>query len=201
MLRRIWWAVVALLMAGIGVGLAVGLAQVHANATDLAGAWTEIGQLRDGLDVANKRLKAADEKPVAVPDVVTEKPAGAPEVVRGIDGTNGTNGKDGAIGATGKTGMTGFGITGGLGATGALGPIGATGLAGIAGADGLAGAAGADGAPGAPGADGAPGRGLTSVVCQDDGSWLITYTDDTTSTSPGPCRITPTTIPVPEATP
>jgi hypothetical protein len=105
------------------------------------------------------------------------------------------------------------GKTGATGATGPSGPVGATGPQGEKvepGPIGPAGADGADGAPGDPGPQGPPGdpgpagatgpagpqgpagadgRGITSVTCQDDGSWLISYTDGTTSTTQGPCKI------------
>jgi len=48
---------------------------------------------------------------------------------------------------------------------------------------------GADGDPGSPGAPGAEGRGIATITCQDEGNWLITYTDSTTSTTEGPCRV------------
>lgn len=87
---------------------------------------------------------------------------------------------------------------------GCIGAPGQTGAAGPAGKDGQSGADGANGAvgpPGPPGADGAQGpagpagpagsdgRGVTSITCQNDGSWLITYTDGTTSTTQGPCKV------------
>jgi len=57
--------------------------------------------------------------------------------------------------------------------------------------DGRDGVDGKDGTDGQPGADGKDGRGVKSVTCQDDGTWLVTYTDDTTSTTDGPCRVVP----------
>jgi hypothetical protein len=47
---------------------------------------------------------------------------------------------------------------------------------------------GKDGVDGKNGVDGKDGRGITDMDCQDDGTWLIYYTDGTTSTSRGPCR-------------
>jgi hypothetical protein len=49
----------------------------------------------------------------------------------------------------------------------------------------------ADGKDGGDGAPGADGRGIKSVTCQANGDWLIVYTDDTTSTTDGPCRVVP----------
>jgi len=50
---------------------------------------------------------------------------------------------------------------------------------------------GPQGEPGASvtGPPGPAGRGVTDMDCQDDGTWLIYYTDGTTSTARGPCRI------------
>lgn len=53
---------------------------------------------------------------------------------------------------------------------------------------------GPQGEPGAtvtgpPGATGPTGRGIADTDCLEDGTWRITYTDGTTSTSRGPCRI------------
>lgn len=42
---------------------------------------------------------------------------------------------------------------------------------------------------GADGKDGAQGRGIADTDCLEDGTWRITYTDNTTSTARGPCRV------------
>ncbi|QYC54941.1 minor tail protein [Arthrobacter phage Popper] len=60
------------------------------------------------------------------------------------------------------------------------------------------GPAGTAGATGAKGDKGEDGRGIESAYCGDDGRWLITYTDTTTSDG-GQCR--PVIIPGPGATP
>lgn len=39
------------------------------------------------------------------------------------------------------------------------------------------------------GPTGPAGRGIADTDCQDDGTWLIYYTDGTTDTARGPCRI------------
>lgn len=86
----------------------------------------------------------------------------------------------GCIGAPGQTGTAGeAGNVGQPGANGADGAVGPTGPAGPPGPQGDPGTAGAD------------GRGVTAVTCQNDGTWLITYTDGTTSTTQGPCKIGP----------
>jgi hypothetical protein len=53
---------------------------------------------------------------------------------------------------------------------------------------------GPQGEPGAtvtgpPGATGPTGRGIADTDCLEDGTWRITYTDGTTGTTRGPCRI------------
>lgn len=48
---------------------------------------------------------------------------------------------------------------------------------------------GADGKDGLNGTDGKDGRGIADTDCQADGTWRITYTDGTTGTTRGPCRI------------
>lgn len=50
---------------------------------------------------------------------------------------------------------------------------------------------GRDGADGKDGVNGADGRGIASVACQNDGTWLITYTDSSTQPVDGPCRVEP----------
>lgn len=54
---------------------------------------------------------------------------------------------------------------------------------------------GPQGEPGASvtGPPGAAGRGIADTDCQDDGTWLITYSDGTTDTARGPCRVVPPT--------
>jgi hypothetical protein len=58
---------------------------------------------------------------------------------------------------------------------------------------------GAAGSDGDDGDDGARGVGLKSVTCpgpQDD--WIVTFTDDTSQTVPGPCRLDPIIEPSPQ---
>jgi hypothetical protein len=94
------------------------------------------------------------------------------------------------------------GPTGTAGQPGAQGSPGATGPQGIQGPHGdpatsaqIAAAVtaycGQDSKPcaGTPGKDGKDGRGIADTDCQADGTWLISYTDGTTDTALGPCRI------------
>ena len=197
--RRVWWVAVVVIMAVIGMGLAVGLRAVQDNAADVTAAQTEIESLRDAVALANQRLEAEGSVPVAVPDVVTP-----PEV--GAAGGQGERGFQGATGAQGLTGLTGLqGVLGLIGPDGPQGVPGETGAHGPTGADGPAGMNGADGAPGPAGADGAagpagpagpagaPGRGLTSLDCVPDAAgstyWVVTFTDGATAAITGPCRV------------
>jgi hypothetical protein len=125
---------------------------VAANTTRVQQNADAAEQLRDGLDKANGRLKAAGEPQVSVTAVPVVGPAGA-------------------IGAPGPMGPAGVdGVDGSPGATGAAGPAGASGADGQNGTDGKdgaqgpAGPAGADGAPGVQGPTGAPGRPPAAIV-------------------------------------
>lgn len=118
-------------------------------------------------------------------------PAGAPGEP-GADGAPGEPGADGRsiLGTPGPLGLPGApGSAGEPGAPGADGPAGPPGESGPAGPTGPEGPPGVPGAPGPSGTPGVDGRGVLTLTCQDDGTWLVTYTDDTTSTTPGPCRV------------
>ena len=110
---------------------------------------------------------------------------------QGPAGSPGSVGSPGSEGSPGPQGIQGVQGEQGPGPTGAQVEAAVTAYCsqdpkpciGPPGADGAA------GKPGADGADGKDGRGVKSVTCQPDGSWLVTYTDDTTSTTDGPCRV------------
>ena len=115
----------------------------------------------------------------------------------GADGTNGTNGSSAyeiwiaagntgteaeflasMVGAQGETGAQGpQGIQGETGATGPAGPQGEQGIQGPIGATGAAGTNGTNGS------NGAAGKGISSTVDNGDGTFTITYTDNTTFTT------------------
>lgn len=95
------------------------------------------------------------------------------------------------------------------------GPAGQPGEQGAPGED--SNVPGPAGEPGAPGKDstvpgpkgekgdtgdpGKNGRGVASVTCTADGDWLFTFTDDTSITVDGPCRVEQTTTePSPQPT-
>lgn len=116
-----------------------------------------------------------------------------------VPGATGPTGPVGPMGRTGRDstvpGPVGDGGTPGADST-TPGPSGQPGSDGKAGQDGSdstvpgpQGPAGPAGSPGSTGADGKDGRGLKSFACEADGTWTITYTDDTTQNVPGPCRV------------
>jgi uncharacterized protein (TIGR02145 family) len=130
---------------------------------------------------------------------------------QGPQGPAGSQGLTGPVGPTGPTGSQGpVGPAGADGADGAQGPVGNTGPAGpqgdqgIQGPTGLAGADGADGAQGpqgdqgiqgptgatgpqglagVDGADGNDGNGIASTVDNNDGTFTLTFDDNTTFTT------------------
>ena len=119
-----------------------------------------------------------------------------PQGPQGLRGETGSTGAPGPAGPTGPTGPPGpagrdgsTGATGSSGSDGAAGADGATGPAGPPGPVGPAGTPGATGPQGEQGTAGPVGVGIASVTCQDDGTWLITFTDSSTQTTPGPCRV------------
>lgn len=115
-----------------------------------------------------------------------------------ISGERGPAGEAGSRGERGEQGD--------MGVPGQTGPPGPAGADGSNGSDGAPGAPGADGAPGPAGPagpagpSGADGRGVFAMQCLDSGDWQITYTDMSTQTVPGPCRVNPITpeLPTPE---
>jgi hypothetical protein len=147
----------------------------------------------DCTDAADCVTTATPPSLIPDSDEVSEGVPGAPGSP-GATGSRGEKGEQGDMGVPGQTGPPGPpGKDGGDGTDGAPGGQGEPGTPGPGGADG------APGAPGAPGTPGQDGRGISSVVCETDGTWTITYTDATTSTTSGPCRIPdPIIIPTPE---
>lgn len=179
-------------------------------------------------DLYDEAVRGGVEPAAPDPSEVESQPGPAgtpgsqgPPGPRGPQGDPGEPGADSTSpGPPGPPGLDGRSITGPTGSTGATGPPGQPGSNGqdstVAGPPGAPGANGADsttpgpqgppgndGAPGAPGAAGPAGndgRGIASLTCQDDGSWLITYTDGATSTTSGPCRVV-AVVPDPEPLP
>ena len=171
----------------------------------------------DGRDICAKAKQV--KKDVAEP--TKAGPAG-PQGVRGrpgprstIPGPPGQQGGDGedsdVPGPAGEKGQDSD-IPGPAGIPGedseVPGPAGERGAPGsdgetVVGPPGPAGAKGekgdsVTGPPGPKGAKGSAGRGISGVTCTSGGDWKFTFTDDTSITVDGPCRVkqpTPTSKP------
>ena len=140
----------------------------------------------EALAEANRRLEAAGEAPVSVPEPGEPGSPGEPGVAGDVGpaGPQGPQGEPGKRGPRGFTGLDGESIQGPRGEQGATGPAGPAGPRGEAGPGGQPGKDGADGAPGPPGVvavvdncDPPPGEYATNVnVTYDAGSQTITLT-------------------------
>ncbi len=160
----------------------------------------ELEQTRADNAALAAQVRSLGGKPVAEPKPGARGDQGPPGP-QGPQGPPGIQGPPGPIGITGQsprcllepTRCVGpKGAVGSQGTQGSQGDTGATGAKGDQGVPGVDGKDGADGAPGADGKDGVDGkdgRGIASVACQQDGTWLFTYTDSTTQTVDGPCRV------------
>src|SRR5690606_32416791 len=154
-----------------------------------------------------------EKSPDPIPGPRGERGVEGPAGERGLIGPRGPAGEEGERGEPGPTGSPGppgpAGERGTAGGPGVPGVDGSDGSAGPPGPVGPPGERGPQGEPGAPGKDGAPGpagpagptgaagkdgRTIVGIACQPNGTWLITYTDDTSSTATGPC-IDPNTVP------
>lgn len=196
-------AAFALIVAG-----ALALSSTIANLRETAGEQElALARLTDDYARLYAEAQASGVEPEApAPEDVAESLPMPVPGARGADGPVGPRGETGTTGPRGPQGEPGPkgdpGPQGATGATGAAGTAGARGEAGSAGAKGDAGAAGAPGPQGEPGPQGPAGppgdigpvgpagpagRGVQSIACQEDTSWLITYTDGATSTTNGPC--------------
>ena len=177
----------------------------------------ELDQTRSDNAALANQVRSLGGQPVAEGKPGQRGDAGpqGPQGVQGIQGPPGIQGPRGPIGITGQSpacllepsrcvgpkGATGSkgsdgadGTQGPQGDTGAAGTKGDQGVPGVAGKDGVDGQPGVDGTNGTDGKDGAPGadgRGIKSVTCQSDGSWLFAFTDGTTQSVDGPCRAAP----------
>ena len=105
----------------------------------------------------------------------------------GEDGAQGPIGNTGPAGAQGDQGIQGIqgpqGLAGADGADGAQGPQGNTGPAGAQGDQGIQGIQGPQGLAGVDGADGNDGNGIASTVDNNDGTFTLTFDDNTTFTT------------------
>lgn len=196
---HVWWL--------YALGFLALVASLVWTQTSLRSLGNELEQTRADNAALAAQVRSLGGQPVAEPKPGARGDQG-PQGIPGPQGPPGIQGPRGPIGVTGQTpacllepskcvgpkGATGTngkpgedGTQGPKGDTGATGPKGDQGIPGVAGKDGVD---GQPGAPGKDGVDGKDGRGITSVTCQADGSWLITYTDSSTSTTDGPCRVT-----------
>ena len=148
----------------------------------------------DGADGA-QGLAGADGADGTQGPVGNTGPAG-PQGDQGIQGATGATGPGGLAGADGADGAQGpVGNTGPAGPQGDQGIQGPTGLAGADGADGAqgpqgdqgiqgaTGATGPQGLAGVDGADGNDGNGIASTVDNNDGTFTLTFDDNTTFTT------------------
>ena len=148
-------------------------------------AAARIPEPKDGKDGTDAPT-AADLEPIIRAEV-----AKIPIPVDGKDGSDGRTPTADEI-ASALTTLCGGSCKGETGPAGPAGPAGAKGDPGES----------VTGPKGDTGERGADGRGITSITCEADGSWLVTYTDGTTSTTSGPCRIaTSEPTPTPSDTP
>lgn len=150
-----------------------------------AASIAERAQLRDDLEqneaavaLLTEQLEDLGQEPVVEPPTANESPSSSAPPVDLLRS------------------LVRFAVESSCGGPSCLGPVGppstVPGPAGEAGRDGADSTVpGPQGPAGANGADGAPGRGVSNVSCEADGTWLIAYTDGTTSTTPGPCRFIP----------
>lgn len=192
--RKFGWAIVvgAFLLVGYLMldDLTDRLNTAEANAGANRALATDAAEKADALA---QQVRDLGEVPVVTPPSApsaAESPSTRYVPVPGSPGSRGPTGPAGSPGAPGTPGDEGVkggdGSNGSAGSTGQPGEKGSDGKDGADGAPGPQGPAGVDGTNGTNGVD---GRGIRSTSCEPDGTWLITYTDDTTETADGPCRV------------
>lgn len=197
-----WPILTGIVLVGTAALLVFTLGSMQANLNRSRALYDTL--LEEYTQLYEQTVSAGIDPDVSAPSEVGTPGAAGEPGPRGPAGPQGPAGQDGVDGPDGAPGVDGSpgpqGPTGAPGADGATGAAGADGQDGADGAPGAPGETGPQGPAGVDGVDGADGRGVVSVTCEADGSWLITYTDDTTSTTPGPCRI-PAPDPEPTVTP
>lgn len=142
------------------------------------------------LEVVCAHAEEVAEDPVKAGPPGPPGPEG-PQGPRGVQGPRGSQGPTGPSGRDGRDGVDGQpGPAGPAGPPGADGADGADGKPGPPGPEGPQGPVGPEGPQGPAGRDGDDGRGIASISCDTDtDDWTVTYTDDTTETIDGPCRV------------
>lgn len=227
MSRRVWVLIVIIVLVGL-VTSAMGIWTnqalrdadvVREQQTErLDDLETESAELKDTIRSQRDqfvRCKDTDSKEEAEKGCempVADEPDGTSNYVdvpgpvgpRGPRGKPGEDGEDSTVpGPSGVPGPAGEPGTDGEdssvpGPAGEKGNSGEKGERGAPGKKGDKGDRGKPGAKGKPGADGEDGRGIESIECDSGDDWIITFTDDSTTTIEGPCRVDDT---VPEPTP
>ncbi|MCQ9367330.1 collagen-like protein [Brevibacterium sp. 91QC2O2] len=205
------WLAITLALAGVAL-LAFNqwearheAAQQASNAEQLATEVQRACAQGDILVGGRSICQQANDTQAKAQDVDAGALAGPPGP-RGAPGRDGTDGSPGPAGPAGRAGKPGQGsiIPGPAGQPGKDGQAGqdstVPGPAGKPGAPGEDGKPGERGPVGPAGDDGKPGRGIKTITCSSGNDWHVTYTDDTTTTVDGPCRV-PTPEPNPEPTP
>lgn len=172
-------------------------------ATEAQKALCRAGDVAVYDDALCAQLEAiANDQPV--PDTGPIGPKGD-KGDRGAPGAPGADGKDGKDGEPGAPGADG--ADGGPGDPGAPGAPGNPGEAilGPPGPEGPPGPQGPQGAdstvPGPVGSPGPQGTSVTRISCEGTGNesyWLIEYSDGSTGSTPGPCRLDQVLLPSPE---
>lgn len=187
--RLTWLRRVVALIAGVVIVALIVIAIVAVRAIDkgaddrdalgdrLEQQEKENADQKAASDLLAQQVRDLGQKPVVEPDDVP--PAGQIVTIPGPAGQDGADGKPGPRGTAGEDGDNG--TSGSTGTSGQPGPAGPPGETGPAGQDGK------NGTDGQNGADGAPGRGIADAQCGEDGRWVLTWTDGTTSDA-GQCR-------------
>lgn len=143
-IRRHWWnAVVAVLVAIVGIVLAFMLAELGAASQQLQGLRQQQTRQAQTISDLSVNLTGAQEQ-LKQHGISPSQPAPQQIIERIQAGPAGAAGPSGAPGAPGPTGPAG--------------PQGSAGAAGPTGAEGAAGPAGAEGQPGPPGPSGPAGE-------------------------------------------
>lgn len=164
---------------------------------DRADLRAELRQQESTSEALAEQIRSLGEEPVIEPETTQQEVTGDVQdrfvPVPGPRGPAGTPGVDGDVGPRGPAGEPGVGLPGTSGKDGSsvTGPAGSDGSPGEDGSAGPAGPPGKDGRDGSNGSDGAPGkdgRSITSVTCPEQ-DWVITYSDGTSDTVNGPCRL------------
>lgn len=192
----------------------VGLLLVVANVTSVNAALVDaLSQQRSQFEACEGKpvgTRGCTQPVAAEPSVILRQGKTGAIGLPGADGRDGRDGVDGSDGKPGRDGTTPpcmktprqcVGADGKPGLNGTDGKPGKDGTDGADGKDGITPACwfeesqcrGAQGPQGEMGVQGPKGVGTSSTQCVDDDTpngshWLITYSDGTQETSPGPCR-------------